>query len=137
MAKTRSKGTVLKLDIASTMTAVGQLLEVTPPKIRTTDFDSTTLDTVLGTEKDLTGYAESDPFEATLWWDPELAVQAAILAAITTPAKTDWQIVYVNAGASVMDFTCAGLEQGVTVAMQDGLKSSIKGNIDGIVALTV
>lgn len=135
--KVKSKGTVLKLDISSVLTAVSQLISVTPPKRRTLDFDSTTLDTTLGKEKELTGYAEADPFEAELFWDPALAVQAAIDDLIDpTPTASTWQIVFANTDASELDFDCAGIELGEVVAMDDGVKQPIKGNIDGLPALT-
>lgn len=138
MAKIKSKGTVLSLEIATVKTAVGQLISVKPPTERSLDFDGTTLDTTLGKEKELSGYAEAEAFEAELFWDPELAVQAAILALIKpTPAEGDWEIDFVNAGASNLAFTSVGLELGVAVEMDNGLKASIKGNVDGLPTLTV
>lgn len=135
MSKLQSKGTVLKLDIAATLTPVSQLISVTPPKMRSLDFDSTSLDTALGKEKELTGYTEHDAFEAEFFCDPALAVQAAMYALIyPTPAESTWQIEFSN--ASTLDFDCSGFELGTAVAMDDGLKNNIKGNVDGDVVLT-
>jgi len=133
--KIKSKGTVLDLDIASTLTPVSQLISVSPPKRRSLDFDGTTLDTSLGKEKDLSGYVENDPFEAEFFFDPALAVQAAIEALIyPTPTESTWQIAFSN--ATTLDFDCSGVEVGETVSMDDGVKTSIKGNVDGDVTLT-
>jgi hypothetical protein len=137
MAKIKCKGTTLKLDIASVLTTVSQLISVKPPSKRSLSYDSTTLDGGVGKTKDITGYAEADDFEGEIYWDPELAVHAAINDNIDTPADTTWQILFVNSGASTLDFGCAGIELSPAVDMADGLKASIKGELDGIPTLTV
>lgn len=138
MAKIKCKGTLLKLDIATVLTTVSQLISVKPPSKRSLSYDSTTLDTSgAGMEKELSGYAEADDFEAEIFWDPELAVHAAINDSIDTPAETTWQVLFVNSGASTLDFVCAGLELGPAVDMADGLKASVKGELDQLATLTV
>lgn len=137
MAKIKGKGTTLKLDVATVFTTVAQLISVKPPGQKSLSYDSTTLDGGAGKTKDVTGYAESDGFEAEIFWDPELSVHAAILANITTPAESNWQVVFVNTGASVLDFVCSGLELSLAVDMNDGCKASIKGEVDGLPVLTI
>lgn len=143
MAKFASKGVVLKLDIATVLTVVSQVLSLKTPTIRSLDFESTTLDSELFKERDMSGYAEADPFETELWFDLELATQAAILEHVNpadpvndAPTKSTWQITYpnvtgTNATASTLDFDVAGLEIGESLDMGDGIKRSLKGNIDG------
>lgn len=137
MAKVKCKGTALQLDIASVFTAVSQLISVTPPSKGTLEYDSTTLDTTTYKESELTGYAEAGDLAAEYFYDPELAVQAAIEAAIDTPAETNWKVIFVNSGASEIAFTCTRLEQSIAVAMNDGLKASLVGKVDGKPTLTV
>ena len=128
MAFNKCKGTLLKVEVASVSTTVAQVTEITPPKDKSLDFEAETLDQSGGTD--------SDPFSATLFWDPVLAVQAAITSAITTPAKTVWQILFVNTEASTIDWTSAGLEFGAVVAAREGLKAELSGNIDGLPVFT-
>lgn len=139
MAKVKSKGTLLKLDIAATLTDVAQLLSLKPPAFRSTDYGEFTLDqSGTGRERELTGYAESDPFEAEFYWDPDLAVHDAIIDHITAdpPTEQTWQILFVNTGASTIDWTGVGLEMSPTVPVGDGLKASIKGEVDGLATYT-
>ena len=138
MAKVKCKGTLLKLEVASVLTTVSQLISVKPPASRSLSFDASTLDTSgAGMEKALTGWAEADDFEAEIFWDPDLAVHDAINTDIATPAETTWQILFVNTGASTLDFVCAGLEISPAVDMADGLKASIKGELDQLPTLTM
>lgn len=137
MAKVKCKGTLLKLEVASVLTTVSQLISVKPPAKRSLSYDSSTLDTTgAGMEKALTGWAESDDFEAEIFWDPDLAVHDAINTDIDTPAETTWQILFVNTGASTLDFVCAGIELSPAVDMADGLKAGIKGELDQLPTLT-
>ena len=138
MAKIKCKGTALQLDISTVYTAVAQLISHTPPPLETTEYDSTTLDTSgAGRESELTGYADGGEFAAEIFWDPELAVHAAITDAITTPAETNWKTIYVNSGASEMAYTCTGLKFSPAVAMDDGLKATITGKVDQLPVITV
>jgi hypothetical protein len=137
MAKIQCKGTALKIDIATVYTAIAQAISIKPPVMRSLDFDSTTLDGGVGMTKDVSGYGEGGEFESEIFWDPELAPHAAITDNITTPAETSWQILFVNAGASLLDFDVAGLELSPAVDMKDGLKASVKGNVSGLPVITV
>mgnify|MGYP005660880461 CR=1 FL=1 len=137
MAFNKCKGTLLKVEVASVSTTVAQVMEITPPKSKSLDFEAETLDQAgVGVPRELTGGTDTDPFSATLFWDPVLAVQAAIQAAIDTPAKTVWQLLFVNAEASTIDWNSAGLEFGAVVAARDGLKAELSGNIDGLPVFT-
>lgn len=138
MAKVKCKGTVLQLDIAAVYTAVAQLISHTPPKFASSAYDGTTLDTSgAGEETELTGYADGGEFSAEIFWDPELAVHAAITDAIVTPAATNWKTIFVNSGASELAYTCTGLEFAPAVAMKDGLKANITGELDQLPVITV
>ena len=126
MAISKSKGTLLQLSVATVQTTVAQCLDLTCPGYESKDFESMTLDqTGVGEGRDLTGYVGGADVAAELWWDPELAVQAALLALTTTPAKGTMKVVFVNPGASEFLFTV------------EGLKAKWSGNLDGIPSLTV
>lgn len=138
MSLIRSKGTLLKLTIASTLTTVAQMVAHTPPPFKSTGYESKTLDqSGAGVGRELDGYANSAEFDAEFWWDPELASHAAMLALITTPAKGVWQTLFVNSGASTIDYTSADFELSPAVDMGKGLMAKIKGNVDGLAVLTV
>lgn len=138
MAVAKCKGTLLKVDIASTFTTIAQLVSLKPPKIKSEDFENMTLDQAgVFKKREMTGYAESDSWDAELFWDPGLAPHAKLYDSIATPAKTTFRIVFVNTDASEIEWTNAGLEFGVEVKMNDGLKVSVSGNVDGAAVLTV
>ena len=140
MAKVKSKGTLLKVDISATLTTVAQLLSVTPPTFRSLDYGEFTLDQRgTGKERELSGYTETDAFEAEMYWDPDLAVHDAIINAIIPdpPIASVWQILFVNTGASSINWTSTSLELGPQVPTGgDGLRATIKGEIDGLPVYT-
>lgn len=137
MAKVKGKGTAIKVDISSVMTAISQVISITPPAIASLDYDSTTLDTSgAGKERELTGYAESDAFSAELFWDPALAVHDFLYDSINTPVETTWNMVFVDSGDAELDWTTTGLKFAPVVAMNDGLKATVTGEVDQIPVIT-
>jgi hypothetical protein len=137
MSRLKCKGTILQLDISSVYTTIAQLIGLTPPGLKSLSFDATTLDQAgVGKALDLTGYAESDGFEAEIFWDPALSPHGTIETNITTPAKTNWRIELTDSGPTQIDWTSAGLELKPAVAMLDGLKASVKGEVDGLPTVT-
>ena len=134
----KCKGVLIKVDIATVFTTIAQLLSVKPPKIKSEDFESKTLDQAgTFTPRELTGYNEADSWDAELFWSPDEAPHAKIWDNIVTPAKTNFKIVFVNAAASEIAFTSAGMEAGPEVNMSNGLKIKVGGNVDGAAVLTV
>jgi len=137
MAFSKCKGTVLQIDIASTMTTIAQLIEVDAPSMQSTSFENLTLDQAgVGVARELTGYTDSDPFTAMIFWDPALAPHIKLSDDIATPAKTTWQIVFPNTGASEIDWVSAGLKFKAVTAARDGMKAEIEGDIDGVPVVT-
>ena len=125
MAKVICKGTVLKQDIASTLTAVGQVISLEYSGCESETYDATTLDTSgAGKEYAPTGYTEGGSMDFELFLDPALAGHQAITDDLTTPAERDWSITFADSGTTEWTFTGAGLSFGVTVDMDDGLKAS-------------
>ena len=68
---------------------------------------------------------------AELFFDPALAGHQAITDNITTPATNAMKIIYADTAATNQAFTAAGVEFGVTVAMEDGLKASVTYTVSG------
>lgn len=135
MAKVACKGTILKQDIASTLTAVAQVISISHDGAETETFDATTLDTSgAGKEYLKTGYTEGGSVDFELFFDPALAGHQAITDDITTPAERNWSLTFADTGASVWEFTGAGLSFGVTVDMADGLKANCSIKLDQLMS---
>ena len=137
MAFSKCRGTVLKLDIASTLTAIAQVIGVDPPEEESLDYEVLTLDqTGTGVGREMNGYNDSSGFGAELFFDPALAPHLAIRTNIATPAKTTWQIILANTDASEFDIICASTKLKLGVAARDGLKATLSGNSDGLATFT-
>ena len=104
MAKVTSKGTLLKVDIASTLTTVAQLLSCNGPSVEVQEVETPTLDASgASIPHSLTGWVQPGTVEFEIYWDPVLAVHLALTALLTTPAETDFSITY--AAGTAMEFT--------------------------------
>jgi hypothetical protein len=133
MAFSKCKGTVLSMSVSGVSTSVAQVIEITPPKSKSIDFEAETLDqSGVGVPRELTGYVDADAFSATLFWDPALASQAAIEGEISTPDKTTWSVTCADSGTTSISWTSAGLEFGAVIGTREGLKAELSGNIDGL-----
>jgi hypothetical protein len=135
MAKIRVKGSVIKQDIASTLTAVAQVIEFGASGASAENYESTTLDTIgAGKEYDATGYSEGGTFDFSLFFDPALAGHQALTDDITTPPTTnrDYSITFADADTTEWTFTSAGLGLDITGAMNDGLKADVSIKLTGL-----
>lgn len=133
MAKVKCKGTVLKQDISSVLTAVAQVISIDIGESATETYETTSLDTAgAGKTFAATGYADPGDVSFEIFWDPALAGHQSLTDDITTPAERDYQIVFADVGATDMDFTSAGIGFGATVAMNDGLKASVTLKTSGL-----
>ncbi len=133
MSAQKVKGTLLKIDISSVMTAVSQLTALQSPSIENTAFESTDIDqTDKGEKHDPTGYTKSDGFMAEGFFDEALAGHLAIRTKIAAAEKIDWQITYSNVGASVQEFTTAAAKWELMTALKEGMKFKVSSTaIDG------
>lgn len=135
MAKIRVKGSVIRQDIASVLTAVAQVIEFSSSGAETETYDATTLDTTgAGKEYSQTGYAEGGSFEFGLFFDPALAGHQALTDDVTTPAERDYSITFADTATTAWTFTAAGIGIGVTGAMNDGLKADVSLKLDQLMA---
>lgn len=130
MAKVKSKGTILKMDIAAVLTAVAQLTDIGYSGGEIETFDCTTLDSGVGKEFTQTGYAEPGEVAINGFFDPSLAGHQAFTDLLMAPADNDWSITFVD--TKVWTFTTAGISLDVTVAMSDGVKFSSTLKITGM-----
>jgi hypothetical protein len=131
MAKIRVKGSVIKQDIAATLTAVAQVIEFSTSGAETETYDSTTLDTIgAGKEYSATGYAEGGSVDFSVFFDPALGGHQALTDDITTPAERDYSITFADVGTTAWTFTAAGIGVNVTGAMNDGLKADVSLKLD-------
>jgi len=135
MAKIKVKGSIVKQDIASTLTAVAQVIEFSSSGAETETYDATTLDTTgAGKEYSQTGYAEGGSFDFSIFLDPALSGHQALTDDITTPAERNYSITFADAAPTTWTFTAAGIGIGVTGAMNDGLKADVSLKLDQLMA---
>ena len=136
MAKVAVKGTVIKQEISSVLTAVAQITEFSSSGAESETFDATTIDTSgAGKEYEPTGYSEGGTFDFGMFYDDNLAGHQAITDLVTTPAACNWSIT-TTSGAAAMTFTSAGVGFGFTGAMNDGLKADVSLKLDQLIAYT-
>lgn len=131
MAKVRVKGSVVKQEIAATLTAVAQVIEFSSSGAETETFDASTLDTSgAGKEYAPTGYAEGGSFDFSVFFDPALAGHQALTDDITTPTERNYSITFADSGTTAWTFTAAGIGLNVTGSMNDGLKADVSLKLD-------
>lgn len=136
MAIIRSKGTLLKLSIASVMTTIAQVPMLDLPEASNETFEADYLDnTAAGIPHKATGRTEGGEIGFELWFDPVLATHQAITDLLTTPASagTAGKIVFADGAATEWGFTAAGVTLGGAVQLKEGLKAKGKLKLDGIV----
>jgi hypothetical protein len=133
MAVIKSKGTVLKQEISTVLTAVAQVISWEHSGAESETFEKDTLDnTSAGIPYGQTGRSEGGSFSFELFFDPALAGHQAITDLVITPAECDWELTFADTGTTQWPFTGAGVGFGVTVALADGLKASVSVKLSGI-----
>lgn len=130
MAKLVGKGTVLKQDIASVLTAVAQITDISLSGAGTETFDSTDLSTTKWKEFASTGYANPGTANFGLFYDPALVGHQTITDEIGVTAAESWQIAYSNA-SSTQSFTAFVQDFGVNIVMNDAVKATVALQITG------
>lgn len=131
MSKLKCKGTILQQQLATTYTAVAQIISLDLPDMESETYEADTLDnTDAGIPYESTGRTEPGSLSGELFYDPALAGHQALLALLTTPADELWKIIFVD--TEEWTFTGAGFSFGGTVALNDGLKGSFGIKLDGL-----
>ena len=137
MAKVPVKGTIIKQEISSVLTAVAQITEFGSSGAESETYDATTIDTSgAGKEYAPTGYSEGGSFDFGMFYDPGLAGHQAITDLVTTPAECNWDITFADTGGSNSTMTSAGVGFNFTGAMNDGLKADVSLKLDQLIAYT-
>lgn len=134
MAKIKSKGTKVQVDVATVLTDVGQVFDITAPGADVGTFDATALDSDTGREKEVTGFAEGGSLSFSLFFDPADANQKVMLALITTPAVTGWAVVWSDTANTVWAFDGILKSYEPKATLDDGLKADAEVELDGLVA---
>jgi hypothetical protein len=135
MAFITCKGTILKQDIASTLTAVAQVISLDFAESTTETYEADTLDNAnSGIPMKPTGRATGGSLSGELFFDPVLAGHQSITDFITTPALRNMSITFADTAATVWTFVAAGCGLGVRVALNDGLKANFSYTLDGLPA---
>lgn len=131
MAIVRSKGTKVQHTVSATLVDIAQVLSIEHSGCGSITFDSTTLDGGVYKTKAASGYSNPGTVAIEGFYDPALAGHKAITALITTPASNAMKLIYADTAATNQAFTQAGVEFGVTVAMEDGLKFTATYEVTG------
>lgn len=131
MAICKNKGARLQHTVSAALADIAQLTGFQHQGSKSNTFDSTILEGGVFKTKAQTGYSDPGTVSADLFYDPALAGHQAITDNITTPADNAMKIIYADSGATQQSFTSAGVEFGVTVAIDDGLKGSVTYEVDG------
>lgn len=132
-----SKGTVFKMDVAASLTAVAEVLGVEVSGAKSETFDATTLSqSASGMVRQATGYSTPPDVSIDLFWVPTNAGHQAITDEITTPTtivanQLDGSITFADTGATELPFKIAGVEAGITIAKDDGVKANVKYTLNG------
>ena len=135
MAKIQVKGSVIKQDIASTLTPVAQITEFSTSGAESETVDVTTLDTTgNGKEYRRTGYTEGGSFDFSLIFDPVLAGHQALTDDLTTPAERDYSVTFADDASTEWTFTAAGMGMNFTGAQNDVLRADVSLKLDQLFA---
>ena len=131
MAIVKCKGTKLQHTVSAALVDIAQLLSIEHSGSGSDTFESTTLDGSAYKTFAPTGYSNPGEVAAELFYDPALAGHQSITDLIATPTTNAMKIIYADTAATNQSFTSAGVQFGVTVAMDDGLKGSITYTVTG------
>ena len=138
MAKVPGKGTVMKWDIATILTAIAQVTDIDHDGAEELTFDATCLDSGAGKEYQATGFSEGGSVNCGLLLDPVNTGVQAITDQITTPTvlvanQIAASVTLADAAATVYAFTVAGVSFGFSVAQDDGVKANIGLKLTGLI----
>ena len=121
MSKVKSRGTVLKVNISTVLTAVAQLESVSVSGRESETFPCTTLDSGVYMEYGATGYSEPGTVDFSGFLDEGLAPHAYIRDLLDAPDDTQaWQIT--KSDSNNEDIVSAGSSWEWSAEISDGVK---------------
>lgn len=132
MARKKSKGTALQLEVATVMTTIVQLTGIDGPEAEVEDDDGTALDSVgPGREHEPVGWVEPGEVEAEGLFDPALSNHQLLTDLIAAPATQNWQILFSD--ATEWPFAGHLKKLGPTVELASLLRFNFSVKLKGIV----
>ena len=132
-----SKGTILKMDVAASLTAIAEVTGIELSGAKSNTFDATLLSqSAAGEVRQATGFTTPPDVSVDLFWVPTNAGHQAITDELTTPTvavadQLDGSITYPDSAPTALPFKIAGVEVGQTFAKDDGVKGSVKFTLNG------
>ena len=133
MTKIASKGTALQLSISAVFTTVAQVTSIDGPDSEVETFDSTSLDSGVGKETDVTGFVVGGTVSGELFFDPVAATHQALTDVITAPAVSSWKIIWSDAASTEWPFSGVLKKLTPKAALAEGLTASFEIELDGMV----
>ena len=138
MAKVPGKGSVMKWDMATVLTAIAQVNSIDHDGAEEMTFDATSLDSGAGKEYQATGYSEGGSVSCELFLDPVNTGIQSITDQITTPTvlvanQIAASVTLADAATTEYAFTVAGVSFGFSVAQDDGVKANVSLKLTGLV----
>jgi hypothetical protein len=135
MTQNASKGTKIYLDIASTLTEIPQVSQLSTSGNDVGVADVTDLNqAVAGMAYIPNGYAEGGSVSWDTFFDPVGVVLQALTDLITTPALKAWKIVWPDTAATVWTFSAIYKGINVTASKPDALVASHEAKLSGLFA---
>ena len=132
MAKKGGKGTIFKTTISAMLTAVAQCKSISTSGFASQTFEGTCLDSAVGQEMPLTGYASPGTCDVELLWDPGLAGHQFFTDSIAVPVELANTITHSDTGGATTSFTSSGIDWGTNIEMDDGMGASLSFTITGL-----
>jgi hypothetical protein len=127
-----SKGTSIKAEVASVLTAVAQVVSFSGPGSDPETFEADYLDnTDPGIPHKPTGRVEGGSLEFEIWLDPSLAGHKSLAAKSAAPAVETYSLTFSD--ATVWPFNGIFKGPNPTGALADGIKASCSVKLDGMV----
>jgi hypothetical protein len=124
------KGTVHKMEIATVLTAVAQVISIDLPEQKHETFEADSLDnTAAGIPHQATGRTERGELGLELFFDPALAGHAEYTSWLddATPEEKDVQVIFTSTPAKTWQFdNCPGCTLGAKIVLNDGVKATVK-----------
>ena len=136
MTQIVGKGSKIQLSISSVFTDIAQVLDINPPHPKVEHFKTTDLSSGVGHTYLPTGYVEGGECTFEIFYDMATATHTALLALITTPAVSSWKVIFANAGTTTWSFSGILESFEPKVAMDGGVKASIKIKVTSTVSFT-
>lgn len=134
------KGTVTKMEIATVLTAVAQVISIDLPEMKMETFESDSLDnTDAGIPHTATGRTDRGELGMELFFDPALAGHAAITTWLddATPDELDWSVVFTSTPAKTWLFANApGCSLGGKIVLNDGVKATLKVKLNKLLTIS-